>query len=45
LKPSGRNEVLQLKHTMEALLKRVGADIIDQTGPTQVKLLKLFKNK
>ncbi len=37
LKPAGRNEVIQLKHTMDALLKRVGADIIDQKGPTQVR--------
>ena len=37
LKPVGRTEVIQLKHTMDALLKRVGSDIIDQTGPTQVK--------
>jgi hypothetical protein len=37
LKPAGRNEVIQLKHTMDVLLKRVGADCIDQKGPTQVK--------
>ena len=36
LKPTSRNEVVQLKHTMDALLKRVGADVIDQKGPTQV---------
>jgi hypothetical protein len=36
LKPTGRNEVIKLKHTMDSLLKRVGADIIEQKGPTQV---------
>lgn len=36
LKPTSRYEVIQLKHTMEALLNRVGADIAEQKGPTQV---------
>ena len=40
LKPTSRNEVIQLKHTMDALLKRVGADVIDQKGPTQVRGLR-----
>ncbi|CAF0722793.1 unnamed protein product, partial [Brachionus calyciflorus] len=46
LKPVGRNEVIQLKHTMDALLKRVGADIIDQKGPTQLhNLLEIIKQE
>ncbi len=38
LRPAGRNEVLQLKHTMDALLNRVGADLIEEKGPTQVRI-------
>lgn len=46
LRPAGRNEVIQLKHTMDALLKRVGADIIDQKGPTQLhNLLEIIKQE
>ena len=46
LKPTSRNEVVQLKHTMDALLKRVGADIIDQKGPTQLhNLLEIIKQE
>lgn len=46
LKPTGRNEVIQLKHTMDSLLKRVGADIIDQKGPTQLhNLLEIIKQE
>ena len=37
MKPTSRVEVLQLKHAMDSMLKRVGADLdIDQKGPTQV---------
>lgn len=46
LKPTGRNEVIQLKHTMDALLKRVGADVVDQKGPTQLhNLLEIIKQE
>ena len=46
LKPAGRNEVIKLKHTMDALLSRVGADCIDQKGPTQLhNLLELIKKE
>ena len=40
MKPTSRVEVLQLKHTMDSLLKRVGADldVNDQKGPTQVSV-------
>lgn len=37
LKPTSRYDVIQLKHTMEALLSRVGADLVQQKGPTQVR--------
>lgn len=46
LKPTGRNEVIQLRHTMDALLKRVGADIVDLKGPTQLhNLLEIIKQE
>jgi hypothetical protein len=46
LKPVARTEVIQLKHTMDALLRRVGADIIDQKGPTQLhNLLEIIKQE
>jgi hypothetical protein len=46
LKPVGRNEVLQLKHTMDALLSRVGADTIEEKGPTQLhNLLEIIKQE
>ncbi len=46
LKPTGRHEVVQLKHTMDSLLKRVGADIVDQKGPTQLhNLLEIVKQE
>ncbi len=46
LKPTGRNEVVQLKHTMDSLLKRVGADIVDLKGPTQLhNLLEIVKQE
>ena len=40
MKPAGRNEVIQLKHTMDALLSKVGANTIEQKGPTQVEIKK-----
>jgi hypothetical protein len=46
LKPTCRTEVIQLKHTMNALLKRIGADIVDQKGPPQLhNLLEIIKQE
>ena len=44
MKPAGRNEVIQLKHTMDALLEKVGANTIEQKGPTQVGFLSYFQH-
>jgi len=46
MKPAGRNEVIQLKHTMDALLEKVGANTIEQKGPTQLhNLLEIIKQE
>ena len=46
MKPAGRTEVIQLQHTMDALLNRVGADAIDEKGPTQLhNLLEIIKQE
>ncbi len=36
MKPTGRTEVMQLKHTMDVLLNKAGISSVDQKGPTQV---------
>ena len=46
LKPTGRHEVLQLGHTMDAMLKRIGADELNLKGPTQLhNLLEIIKKE
>lgn len=46
MKPTSRKEVIQLKHTMDALLQKVGLDTIDQKGPTQLhNLLEIIKQE
>lgn len=46
MKPVGRAEVVQLKHTMDAMLTRVGADLIEEKGPTQLhNLLEIIKQE